>query len=296
MSEKKENIKNGLNVEVDDGIVVLNDVSVAEKVKETPSKALDESPEATPIVKDEPIVPDVKITPDVPIVNAPDVPLPEIPVSNTAPDFIVPTINTPTPAPTVEPVIEPTVPKVPVAPEITPEATPVVPNTFGMFNQIPTANNFNSFNIFKLIQNDNLYNQSPNNLFDKVQEGENKIFKSTSDVEKLSEEVANEVRNALNAHVVYPMKATTDLLHELYEWGENVANNGLNRKLLEEYDDLKKKYSDLESVCAGEKSLSDTKSNSDFNNFSNNFNDDFNNKSNDDYNDFGGFGGFGRAA
>ncbi len=280
MSEKKENIKNGLNVEVGDGIVVLNDVSVAEKVKEASSKALDASPE----VKDEPIVPDVKITPDIP--------LPEIPVSNTAPDFIVPTINTPTAAPTVEP----TVSKMPSAPEINPEPTPVVTESLNAINQIPTANNFNSFNNFNTVQNDNLYNQSSNNLFDKVQEGENKIFKSTSDVEKLSEEVANEVRNALNAHVVYPMKATTDLLHELYEWGENVANNGLNRKLLEEYDDLKKKYSDLESVCAGEKSLPDTNSNSDFNNFSNNFNDTFNNKSNDDYNDFGGFGGFGRAA
>lgn len=284
MSEKKENIKNGLNVEVGDGIVVLNDVSVAEKVKEASSKALDASPEVTSIVKDEPIVPDVKITPDIP--------LPEIPVSNTAPDFIVPTINTPTAAPTAEP----TVSKMPSAPEINPEPTPVVTESLNAINQIPTANNFNSFNNFNTVQNDNLYNQSSNNLFDKVQEGENKIFKSTSDVEKLSEEVANEVRNALNAHVVYPMKATTDLLHELYEWGENVANNGLNRKLLEEYDDLKKKYSDLESVCAGEKSLPDTNSNSDFNNFSNNFNDTFNNKSNDDYNDFGGFGGFGRTA
>ena len=284
MSEKKENIKNGLNVEVGDGIVVLNDVSVAEKVKEASSKALDASPEVTSIVKDEPIVPDVKITPDIP--------LPEIPVSNTAPDFIVPTINTPTPTPTVEP----TASKMPSAPEINPEPTPVVTESLNAINQIPTANNFNSFNNFNTVQNDNLYNQSSNNLFDKVQEGENKIFKSTSDVEKLSEEVANEVRNALNAHVVYPMKATTDLLHELYEWGENVANNGLNRKLLEEYDDLKKKYSDLESVCAGEKSLPDTNSNSDFNNFSNNFNDTFNNKSNDDYNDFGGFGGFGRTA
>lgn len=285
MSEKKENIKNGLNVEVGDGIVVLNDVSVAEKVKEVSSKALNASPEVTSIVKDEPIVPDVKITPDIP--------LPEIPVSNTAPDFIVPTINTPTPAPTVEPVIEPTVPKVPVAPEITPEAAPVVTESFNAVNQIPAANNFNSFNT---VQNNDLYNQSANNVFDKVPEGENKIFKSTSDVEKLSEEVANEVRNALNAHVVYPMKATTDLLNELYEWGENVANNGLNRKLLEEYDDLKKKYSDLESVCNGEKSLSDIRPNNDFNNFGNNFNDTFNNKSNDDYNDFGGFGGFGRTA
>lgn len=285
MSEKKENIKNGLNVEVGDGIVVLNDVSVAEKVKEASPKALDASPEVTSIVKDEPIVPDVKITPDIP--------LPEIPVSNTAPDFIVPTINTPTPAPTVEPVIEPTVPKVPVAPEITPEAAPVVTESFNAVNQIPAANNFNNFNT---VQNNDLYNQSANNVFDKVPEGENKIFKSTSDVEKLSEEVANEVRNALNAHVVYPMKATTDLLNELYEWGENVANNGLNRKLLEEYDDLKKKYSDLESVCNGEKSLSDIRPNNDFNNFGNNFNDTFNNKSNDDYNDFGGFGGFGRTA
>ena len=285
MSEKKENIKNGLNVEVGDGIVVLNDVSVAEKVKEVSSKALNASPEVTSIVKDEPIVPDVKITPDIP--------LPEISVSNTAPDFIVPTINTPTPAPTVEPVIEPTVPKVPVAPEITPEAAPVVTESFNAVNQIPVANNFNSFNTVK---NNDLYNQSANNVFDKVPEGENKIFKSTSDVEKLSEEVANEVRNALNAHVVYPMKATTDLLNELYEWGENVANNGLNRKLLEEYDDLKKKYSDLESVCNGEKSLSDIRPNNDFNNFGNNFNDTFNNKSNDDYNDFGGFGGFGRTA
>lgn len=284
MSEKKENIKNGLNVEVGDGIVVLNDVSVAEKVKEASSKALDASPEVTSIVKDEPIVPDVKITPDIP--------LPEIPVSNTAPDFIVPTINTPTAAPTAEP----TVSKMPSAPEINPEPTPVVTESLNAINQIPTANNFNSFNNFNTVQNDNLYNQSSNNLFDKVQEGENKIFKSTSDVEKLSEEVANEVRNALNAHVVYPMKATTDLLHELYEWGENVANNGLNRKLLEEYDDLKKKYSDLESVCAGEKSLPDIKQNNNFNNFSNNFNDTFNNKSNDDYNDFGGFGGFGRTA
>lgn len=288
MSEKKENIKNGLNVEVGDGIVVLNDVSVAEKVKEASPKALDASPEVTSIVKDEPIVPDVKITPDIP--------LPEIPVSNTAPDFIVPTIKTPTPAPTVEPAVEPIVPKMPVAPETTPEVAPVVTESFNAVNQIPTANNFNSFNNFNTVQNNDLYNQSVNNVFDKVPEGENKIFKSTSDVEKLSEEVANEVRNALNAHVVYPMKATTDLLHELYEWGENVANNGLNRKLLEEYDDLKKKYSDLESVCAGEKSLTDTNSNSDFNNFSNNFNDTFNNKSNDDYNDFGGFGGFGRAA
>ena len=288
MSEKKENIKNGLNVEVGDGIVVLNDVSVAEKVKEASPKVLDASPEVTSIVKDEPIVPDVKITPDIP--------LPEIPVSNTAPDFIVPTINTPTPAPTVEPAVEPIVPKMPSAPEITPEVAPVVTESFNAVNQIPAANNFNSFNNFNTVQNNDLYNQSANNVFDKVSEGENKIFKSTSDVEKLSEEVANEVRNALNAHVVYPMKATTDLLHELYEWGENVANNGLNRKLLEEYDDLKKKYSDLESVCAGEKSLPDTNSNSDFNNFSNNFNDTFNNKSNDDYNDFGGFGGFGRAA
>lgn len=284
MSEKKENIKKGLNVDVGDEIVVLNDVSVAEKVKEASPKSLDESPEATSIVKDEPIVPDVKITPDIP--------LSDVIKANTAPDFVVPTI-TPTPVPTVEPAMEPIVPKVPAAPEITPEAAPVVTESFNAVNQIPVANNFNNFNT---VQNNDLYNQSTNNLFDKVPEGENKIFKSTSDVEKLSEEVANEVRNALNAHVVYPMKATTDLLHELYEWGENVANNGLNRRLLEEYDDLRKKYSDLESVCAGEKSLLDAKSNSDFNNFSSNFNDDFNNKSNDDYNNFGGFGGFGRAA
>lgn len=274
MSEKKENIKSGLNINVDDGnITVLNDISVAEKVKE------EVTPEVTSEVKEKPIVPDVKITPDVSIVNTPDIPLPEVPIANTSPDFVIPTINTPTITPVVENNVQNTVPMMQAVPEEKKEPTPIVPNSFNTFNQNPINNNFSNI-------------QNLNNSYDKTLDGENKIFKSTSDVEKLSKEVADEVINALNTHVVYPMKATTDLLNELYEWGENVANNGLNRKLLEEYDELKQKYSDLESVCTGEKTASDINLNNNFNGFDNTSN----TKSSDDYNDFGGFGGFGRVA
>lgn len=265
MSEKKSNIKSGLNIDVDNGnVIVLNDVSVAEKEEKVQENKVQEN-----TVKEEPIVPDVKITPEVKEPDINNIPLPEVPSINQTPDFIVPTVNTPNPAPVIEPVT-PT-PIMQTTPEINPEPVQY------------SNNNFNS------ASNNDLYGQS----FNKLPDNENRIFKSKGDVEKLSEEVANEVRNALNAHVVYPMKATTDLLHELYKWGENVANNGLNRKLLEEYDDLKKKYSDLESVCTGEKSVQDININNDFNN---NFSDNFSNKSNDNYNDFGGFGGFGRAA
>ncbi len=268
MSEKKSNIKSGLNIDVDNGnVIVLNDVSVAEKEEKVQENKVQEN-----TVKEEPIVPDVKITPEVKEPDINNIPLPEVPSINQTPDFIVPTVNTPNPAPVIEPVT-PT-PIMQTTPEIKPEPVQY------------SNNNFNS------ASNNDLYGQS----FNKLPDNENRIFKSKGDVEKLSEEVANEIKNTLNAHVVYPMKATTDLLHEIYDWGRAVTDNGLNRQLLEDYDALKKKYSDLESVCNGEKSLSDIKQNNNFNNFSNNFNDTFNNKSNDDYNDFGGFGGFGRAA
>ena len=263
MSEKKSNIKSGLNIDVDNGnVIVLNDVSVAEKEEKVQENT----------VKEEPIVPDIKITPEVKEPDINNIPLPEVPSINQTPDFIVPTVNTPSPAPVIEPVA-PT-PIMQTTPEINPEPVQY------------SNNNFNS------VSNNDLYSQSFNN-FNKLPENENRIFKSKGDVEKLSEEVANEIKNALNAHVVYPMKATTDLLHELYEWGRAVTDNGLNRQLLEDYDALKKKYSDLESVCTGEKSVQDININNDFNN---NFSDNYSNKSNDDYNDFGGFGGFGRAA
>ena len=284
MSEKKENIKNGSNIEVDGGsVIVLNDVSVAEK-----SKTLKE--EAPSIVKDDAITPDVKLTPDVAPVPSVEIPIPEpeTEVPKVSADFIVPDINK-EPSVDIQNPIPPVIPSIPQVPMGNLESPTI--NNFDNNNLIQSGNSYNEPN--ENIQTNNFYNQYSQN-FNNIPKDENKIFKSTSDVEKLSEEVASEVRKALNEHVVYPMKATTDLLHELYTWGEEVANNRLNRKLLEEYDELKKKYTDLESVCDGSKKIDyDDNFNNDFSSL-NKFN-NFNNKD-DDYNNFGGFGGFGRTA
>lgn len=250
---KKEMIKNGEDVSLDDGnVVVLNKVSVAEKTpvsdeKETAPQSAQETEEK---VK-EPQTSEVKAEPETAVVSQEEAPVIPVVPETAEPQIDVPVgdVNAGSVAPIdLSGIIPPgdTDPEDPTKyPEVPSNPADAVqndfsannnmfsfPNSFSQESETPSfVGSFDNGN-----QNDNALNQSAFayglNNFD------GGVFKTESDVDASFEKFMADVRKSYDEHISGPTKTLVEFVIRFVNWGNQVTANGLNRKLFDEYDEL----------------------------------------------------------
>lgn len=266
---KKEMIKNGEDVSLDDGnVVVLNGVSVAEKEA---VKSLEQESESQELSENK--------------ANEESVPV-EV---QQEPDFVVPQSD-PVEIPVPTPEVEQETPQIPTAPidlsgiisssvdNVTPE--PEDPTVYPQINVNPVETDPISFGndvslgdqapdtpTFGSLQNEsfNSFGNSFNGENAFVKNPDNGVFKTEQDVDASFEKFMADVNKSYEEHIAGPTKTLVEFVNRFINWGNQVTANGLNRKLFDEYDELiallqqKKSYNDQSDV-----------SNFEYNNNSNN--------------------------
>ena len=271
---KKEIIKNGENVSIDnDNIIVLNNVSVAEKEEkqeekqEEPVAAASEEPKAEVASNDnvsdsqtneEQQEPEVSAelpkdaTPEPQI----DVPAIDIPALDST---AIPTdVNAQMPAPSID----------------MPGVTTQISNPFNTGLDNYPQNNFASdnsqnnfatdnfqnnfatdFNIPNQLNNNPMYAQDNNAFATDFSNlngasnigGNNSVFKTESDVDKAFNDFIKDVSESYSERISDPTKALVTFINKFVKWGDEVTKNGLNRGLFDEYDRLMDELNSIKS-------------------------------------------------
>lgn len=207
---KQEMIKNGENVSLDDGnVVVLNGISIAEKEaekEETPVEIESQSQELSSEEVKEVAPIEVGSEPSADVSSTIEIPVPtqdaieqEIPQIPTAPIDLSGVI--PTPVDSEDPTIYPQINSEPA------EVTPI-----SLENSVPFDNS---------IIND-----------------AGGVFKSEQDVDASFRKFIADVERSYQENIAGPTKTLVNFVNRYINWGNQVTANGLNRKLFDEYDEL----------------------------------------------------------
>lgn len=239
---KKEMIKNGEDVSLDDGnVVVLNGVSIAEKEAEKPLEQENESQELSKSETNEESAPvEVQQAPDFGVSQSDPV---EIPVPT--PDVEQETPQIPTAPIDLSGIISSSVDNVapePEAPTVYPQINvnpaETAPISFG--NDVSFGEQAPDTPAFGSLQNEsfNSFGNSFNgeNAFDK--NTDNGVFKTEQDVDDSFEKFIADVRKSYQENIAGPTKTLVEFVNRYINWGNQVTANGLNRKLFDEYDEL----------------------------------------------------------
>ncbi len=228
---KKEDIKNGNDITLDDGnITVLQETEFSkEKEAEKAEVAVDVpvSEEITPDVKvdnNEESQPTIDVTkPEEPQNKVSDVP--KIDLGGIDLDALSSSLKTPAPE---APSIDNDIP------------TPISTNKD--FNT-PTFNESPTFGMPQQPSYDNAGDHSSEfayqpsaNVTDDI-EG-NSIFKTTQEVDKAMDSIMEDIKKSYSDKMAEPTKTLVDFVNKFVKWGNEVTANGLNRRLFDEYDEL----------------------------------------------------------
>lgn len=228
---KKEDIKNGNDITLDDGnITVLQETEFSkEKEAEKAEVAVDVpvSEEITPDVKvdnNEESQPTIDVTkPEEPQNKVSDVP--KIDLGGIDLDALSSSLKTPAPE---APSIDNDIP------------TPISTNKD--FNT-PTFNESPTFGMPQQPSYDNAGDHSSEfayqpsaNVTDDI-EG-NSIFKTTQEVDKAMDSIMDDIKKSYSDKMAEPTKTLVDFVNKFVKWGNEVTANGLNRRLFDEYDEL----------------------------------------------------------
>lgn len=228
---KKEDIKNGNDITLDDGnITVLQETEFSkEKEAEKAEVAVDVpvSEEITPDVKvdnNEESQPTIDVTkPEEPQNKVSDVP--KIDLGGIDLDALSSSLKTPAPE---APSIDNDIP------------TPISTNKD--FNT-PTFNESPTFGMPQQPSYDNAGDHSSEfayqpsaNVTDDI-EG-NSIFKTTQEVDKAVDSIMDDIKKSYSDKMAEPTKTLVDFVNKFVKWGNEVTANGLNRRLFDEYDEL----------------------------------------------------------
>lgn len=228
---KKEDIKNGNDITLDDGnITVLQGTEFSkEKEAEKAEVAVD-----TPVSEE--ITPDVKVginTETQPTIDVtkPEEPknkvsdMPEIDLGGIDLGALSNSIETPT---SETHSINNDVP------------TPI--STSQDFN-VPTFNEPSMFGAPQQPSSDNTSDhnaefayQPLNNVTDDI-EGDS-IFKTTQEVDKAMDSIMEDIKKSYSDKMAEPTKTLVEFVNKFVKWGNEVTANGLNRRLFDEYDEL----------------------------------------------------------
>lgn len=245
MSEKKEKITNGQNIEIDDITVINEGISLSEVEKEEEQQVV--APETEEVSKDEVSseVPAVEVdlpTPDVKIgdndevapaqeevkVEVPEEPV--VPIDLSSPSVDIPDVNTSLDMPADNPIS---------ALAASMEFSP---------NQ---ENNNQDYNATSFASAENYNPLISNNTLDNTDSG---VFKTANDVDAAFERFISDVRKSYQENIAGPTKTLVEFTNRFENWGNQVTAKGLNRGLFDEYDELiallnsKKSYGETEKT------------------------------------------------
>lgn len=228
---KKEDIKNGNDITLDDGnITVLQETEFSKEKEAEKSKASVDVPVS------EEITPDVKVginteTQPTIDVSKPEEPknkvsdMPEIDLGGIDLGALSNSIETPT---SETHSINNDVP------------TPI--STSQDFN-VPTFNEPSMFGAPQQPSSDNTSDhnaefayQPLNNVTDDI-EGDS-IFKTTQEVDKAMDSIMEDIKKSYSDKMAEPTKTLVEFVNKFVKWGNEVTANGLNRRLFDEYDEL----------------------------------------------------------
>lgn len=293
MSEKVQAIKNGENISVNENIIVINDLSVAEKkelekpVAEEVIPAEEKTEEA--VIPSEPIIPSdaAEVTPvsevEIPELNSEANDVADVPV--------FPLEQTPAEQNDNEQQEENKVidfPQIPVventfSPEATIENNPEVTipnyspfeNTYNYEPPKEEQGNVYNFGDYSFANNDMQNNVESYSEPDFSVSG---VYKTTSDVDSAKSAFLKDIEKAYDENIAIPTKTLVGLLNDFKTWGNEVTSQGLNRPLFEKFDELSARYDGMKVASYNDDNV---------NNFDlSSYNDDENN------NNYGGYGGF----
>lgn len=228
---KKEDIKNGNDIALDDG-----NITVLQGTEFSKEKEAEKAKVAVDVPVSEEITPDVKVginTETQPTIDVtkPEEPknkvsdMPEIDLGGMDLGALSNSIETPT---SETHSINNDVP------------TPI--STSQDFN-VPTFNEPSMFGAPQQPSSDNTSDhnaefayQPLNNVTDDI-EGDS-IFKTTQEVDKAMDSIMEDIKKSYSDKMAEPTKTLVEFVNKFVKWGNEVTANGLNRRLFDEYDEL----------------------------------------------------------
>lgn len=228
---KKEDIKNGNDIALDDG-----NITVLQGTEFSKEKEAEKAKVAVDVPVSEEITPDVKVginTETQPTIDVtkPEEPknkvsdMPEIDLGGIDLGALSNSIETPT---SETHSINNDVP------------TPI--STSQDFN-VPTFNEPSMFGAPQQPSSDNTSDhnaefayQPLNNVTDDI-EGDS-IFKTTQEVDKAMDSIMEDIKKSYSDKMAEPTKTLVEFVNKFVKWGNEVTANGLNRRLFDEYDEL----------------------------------------------------------
>lgn len=261
MSEKKEKITNGQNIEIDDITVINEGISLSEVEKEEEQQVV--APETEEVSKDEvssevPAVevdlptPDVKVDSDevAPAQEEVKVEVPEepvVPIDLPSPGVDMPDVNASLDMPADNPISA-----LAASMEFSPNQDFSNPSMYSETASNPVGSSFDAYQ-----------NQENNNL-DNTDSG---VFKTASDVDAAFERFISDVRKSYQENIAGPTKTLVEFANRFEKWGNQVTAKGLNRGLFDEYDELIALLNSKKSYGETEKTIEKAVYNPSLNNF-----------------------------
>lgn len=270
MSEKKEKITNGQNIEIDDITVINEGISLSEVEKEEEQQVV--APETEEVSKDEvssevPAVevdlptPDVKVDSDevAPAQEEVKVEVPEepvVPIDLPSPGVDMPDVNASLDMPADNPISA-----LAAGMEFSPNQDFSNPSMYSETASNPVGSSFDAYqnqennnqdyNATSFASTENYNSLGSNNNLDNTDSG---VFKTASDVDAAFERFISDVRKSYQENIAGPAKTLVEFANRFKNWGNQVTAKGLNRGLFDEYDELiallnsKKSYGETEKT------------------------------------------------
>lgn len=286
MSEKKEKITNGQNIEIDDITVINEGISLSEVEKEEEQQVV--APETEEVSKDEVSseVPAVEVdlpTPDVKVddnevapaqeevkVEVPEEPI--VPIDLPSPSVDMPDVNASLEMPDDNPISA-----LAASMEFSPNQDFSNPSMYSETASNPVDSSFDAYqnqenndqdyNATSFASTENYNSLGSNNNLDNTDSG---VFKTASDVDAAFERFISDVRKSYQENIAGPTKTLVEFANRFENWGNQVTAKGLNRGLFDEYDELIALLNSKKSYGETEKTIENAvynDNNTSFNNF-----------------------------
>lgn len=266
---KKEMITKGEDISLDEGnVIVLNGVSVAEKVQEENKEELAsdkteldqnvasekvDTQNTTQLAEETPAKDEMKIPEE--NHEIPVVPIDLSSIASPEPQVEIPSLNS-------------SYNNDFMVPDKSFDAPDYPLNSDGFKNDYnPTFDQENN----GLIGNFDSFNKENNNSTS-MSDINKSVFKTEVDVDNAFKDFINDVKTSYDKRISAPTRVLVDFVNDFANWGKKVTEEGLNRQLFDEYDELIAKLNKIENYRVDSNDYNEEKSLINFGSEANNYN------------------------
>ncbi len=266
---KKEMITKGEDISLDEGnVIVLNGVSVAEKVQEENKEELAsdkteldqnvasekvDTQNTTQLAEETPVKDEMKIPEE--NHEIPVVPIDLSSIASPEPQVEIPSLNS-------------SYNNDFMVPDKSFDAPDYPLNSDGFKNDYnPTFDQENN----GLIGNFDSFNKENNNSTS-MSDINKSVFKTEVDVDNAFKDFINDVKTSYDKRISAPTRVLVDFVNDFANWGKKVTEEGLNRQLFDEYDELIAKLNKIENYRVDSNDYNEEKSLINFGSEANNYN------------------------